>query len=183
MHVWQGLNYNLSQIRLYWSPAKSSANINMTYPQSLQWCICLSEHYDLLIGKILFDKAADKCSCLLGRLWTEGGRGEEISYCLCSNWLGTLNWLMAASALTTHHQHAEINKGMEFIRTSSKVYQEASAKTAETTERLHIHSFSVIGSPLIFRRWKTWQSILMLMWIYQLHPWHIRLHHSPFCMH
>lgn len=57
---------------------------------------------------------------------------------------------MAQFPLTTHYQHAEINERKELIRTYSIVYQEASAKKAETAERLHFHSFSVICMPLIF---------------------------------
>lgn len=38
----------------------------------------------------------------------------------------------------------------KLIRTYSIVNQEANAKEEETTGRLHIHSFSVICSPLIF---------------------------------
>lgn len=57
---------------------------------------------------------------------------------------------MAQFPLTTHHRHAEINERKKLIRTYSTLYQEASAKKTETTERLHIHSFSVICTALIF---------------------------------
>lgn len=107
--------------------------------------------HNMLTAKILFDEAADKCLCMIGRLWSERGWSEEISRCLCSKWLAVVHltdWWQ--SPLTTHHQHAKINKGTKFLRTYSKVYQEVSAKTAETTERWHIHGFSVICSPLFF---------------------------------
>lgn len=57
---------------------------------------------------------------------------------------------MAQLRLTTHHEPAERNERTKLIRKRSIVYQEAGAKKAETTERLHIRSFSVTCSPLIF---------------------------------
>ncbi len=61
---------------------------------------------------------------------------------------------MAQFPLTTHHQHAEINEWTKLKRKYSVVYQEASAKKAETTKRLRIHSFSAICSALIFAQLK-----------------------------
>lgn len=42
------------------------------------------------------------------------------------------------------------NERKKLIGAQSIVYQEASAKKAEATERLHLHTFSVICAPPIF---------------------------------
>lgn len=137
-------------------------------------------HTNVRGGDFFPVKAVDKFFWL----WSEKGWREEISHCSCPNGLSLVHltdWWHCFLSLHTNsalkYMSRKINRTLQYSLSEGNLSPKSQKLNDYRSGLGHLHASHLCSTK------KAWRSILMLMWIHQLHHWHIRLHCSSRCMY